>query len=293
MKNFFQTRLLYIGIALIAMGAAFIIPGYRDHTAHAMDPISIEYLTPDMLTGKSLLVEGDIIGNYGAYMEEYTTNYGVKTGNSTYYYLIDLGDYGYIGLRTQAASQFDNQSDAYYDYLMGLSATPPESIHVKGILKKQTKQEYNYMLEYLQEMGYSVRESEQYGYQYVIYPDSEVDLAILYPFGIGSVIIGIVMIAIYIILKVKEKENAKSFSYNATGVSTGEPSNPTFTPYEPSTFASTPEDPQISSNSHDDGYNDRNTGNPYSSDSTATDSDAAESDSSTSSTSKFSLKLDE
>ncbi len=209
MNKKFRNALMYICFLLLIFGIVFLSGGIGNMNRSKQTPIPLEELTPDDLS-KNIVVEGDIIYNYGAFMEEYTTNYGVKTGSSTYTYLIDLGDYGYIGVKTQnsqTSTLLEQQSDDTYAYFYEEGAGAPSPIHIKGRLRKLDDESYGFMKEALEYMGYSTREAELYGYAYYIETESYDNYAGTIKIGAIATGLGLILLIIIIISIIKSKKN--------------------------------------------------------------------------------------
>lgn len=270
MKKFFSN----LKLILIILGVIFIYMSIKDYIHKNTPPVDISTLTPATLE-KGMIVEGDISYNFGAFMEEYSTRYGVKTGSSTYTYLIPIGNAEFMGIQPHGedmTTQFDRQADATIAYMLDeTTSQQPDTIHITGQIKTLNSESLGYMQEYLGYMGYSKNEASTYSCNYYISCESYDYWWVWLLIGIGCLALGILLLLSSLSITRRQK------AVSATPQVSPNPSYSNFTPYNGTTTVS--DDLE----SKDDAYT-----------STASDASTDSQESSESkSASGFSLKLDD
>ncbi|MGN0168058.1 MAG: DUF6709 family protein [Acetatifactor sp.] len=168
-KNSFKSSLiasvilLILGIVLAALNAGnafFATTGY----------VEFESLEPDEI--KSQLVDVELVENFGCYLEEYEENTSTHYRTTTdYYYIIYTGayddletDYKFMSIKVPASfgSKMDDMADNTYN---GIQSSP---ISFSGKIQKLDDEEYEYFLEFWEEMGFSDDEIEDMTLPYYI-----------------------------------------------------------------------------------------------------------------------------
>lgn len=143
-----------IGWVFIVIGAIAMVMGLIDLSRSLKTPVDFNTLSADKIE-KGMIIEGDLHMNLGAYVENYTTTNGVKTGSSKYAYIISVGGEEtehYMGLLESSSSdreEFESQCDESYAYFNGLRESMPRTIHFKGRVVSMGKEEQEYMQEAL------------------------------------------------------------------------------------------------------------------------------------------------
>lgn len=148
----------------IVIGVILTFEGVKDTMDSKKQPVDFNTMTEKDLKN-DMIVEGDILYNYGVFEEEYRTTYGIKTGDSDYTYLIPIGEKKYMGIKNQTNDQqiaLDDQTNKTIDFLLGNSTVEPTPFHFKGRIITMSSQDKGYMRDYLLDMGYT--ESEVDGY---------------------------------------------------------------------------------------------------------------------------------
>ncbi|MBQ8983035.1 MAG: hypothetical protein IJ079_05540 [Lachnospiraceae bacterium] len=229
-KNF---TLVIISVVLIAVGFGFLTPSINEKDPLDTAPISYSQMTSSNIS-PGQRIQGDIVGNYGAYMEEFTKISGIRAGTDYQFYLIDLGNNGYIGVKVPygpLSQKFDEQSNDTYAYLSGQVLTMPAPISYNGVVQKASAFHQRYMKEYLVEMGYSDREAELYTSKYIIEQESS-SSPILKAIGPIMIFIGFAILIFFIISMIIQKKNR---------IVAGQPTEKkAYTPYNPSSYPSDP-----------------------------------------------------
>lgn len=223
---------------LLIFGAVFVYMSLGDWKRSNTTPIDLNTLTPESLE-KGLIIEGDLPCNYGAFMEEYSTNYGIKTGSSTYTYLIPIGDTQFMAIKphgSESESRFDRQADATLAYLLEETSVPPDSIHIKGQIKALDSESLGYMQDYLISMGYSRNQVSAYTCAYYINCETYDKWWLGLLIGLGCLVLGIVLLLIT--LRSRGKLKKASVSGNPDPQIAPNPSYTNFTPYNPTTTVS-------------------------------------------------------
>lgn len=264
-------------IFLFLFGAVFVYMSLGDWKRSNTTPIDLNTLTPGNLES-GLIVEGDLPCNYGAFMEEYTTNYGVKTGSSTYTYLIPIGETQFMAVTPHGdrlISSFEQQADATLAYLLNESYVQPDSIHIKGQIKALDSESLGYMQDYLVSMGYSRNEVSAYTCAYYINCESYDKWWIGFLIGLGCIVLSIGLL--FITLRSRSRQKKASVSAGPAPQMSPNPSYTNFTPYNGTT--SIPSDFETKED-------------PYTQSTPSASTDSQE-DTSDKSKSGFSLKLDE
>ena len=138
-------------VGLMATNMYHVVFGYAD----------FEKLEPDEI--KSQLVEYDIQYNYGSFMSE--SEYNKNTSRKTLkyvYYLIATGDeyvedYRFMAIKAPASykSSMDKMADNTENWITS------KAIHVTGKIQKLNDEEYGYLVDALEDIGWTKAEIEK------------------------------------------------------------------------------------------------------------------------------------
>ncbi len=157
-------RLLTTGIAFLVIGVILTVMAAGTIIDSATTPADFNNLSAqDVKAG--MIVEGDLEYNYGSYVELSTKKDNAPEKTAGYYYLIDVGDESLMGLYTPVGTlsrQLDDQSEAFWDIMKGVSEDMPETIHFKGKIKSMTDEDVDLFKDELERLGFTSEEIEQY-----------------------------------------------------------------------------------------------------------------------------------
>lgn len=177
--------ILVFGVILVWMSVSDAINASK---------IPVDYSTvKESEIKKGMIIEGELGLNYGAFEESYTTTNGVKTGRSKYTYMIPIGEKQYMGLKndfTTMQEQLENQADKTFSYLMGETTSEPETIHIKGRVKKMDSETRGFLQDYMMDMGFTETETDQYILDYYIQCENYDNWGTLLVVGIILLLIG-------------------------------------------------------------------------------------------------------
>lgn len=132
-------------VGLMATNMFYIVTGYAD----------FEQLEPEEI--KNQLVEYDMEYNFGCCIEEYEYNETTKRSTTTYlYYIIWTGDenaedFRYMTVKVPAS--YEKQMEKMAEYSYNYVASDP--ISIKGKITKLGDEEYEYFLDFFEEVGWS------------------------------------------------------------------------------------------------------------------------------------------
>ena len=204
-NNFIQSKPAKLIFILLFTGVLCIVFGIMDfidcsHGITDMDTMKSEEII------KGQFVTSDIYINLGNYAEEYTTNWGVKQGNSTQYYLVPFGDGEegmYISVATsnlELQAQFDELEEALYSSEEIEDIYALEPIAFEGKIIKIDKEIQGYLYDMLLDYGFceSEAEADEFVLPYVVrYNVSGAQPAYeLFVIGAGSLIACAVVIVV-------------------------------------------------------------------------------------------------
>lgn len=143
-----------------AKNAFYAAAGYADFTT----------LKPDEI--KNQLVDIELVENFGCYLEEYSENTSTHYKTTTdYYYIIYTGayddletDYMYMTIKVPASygSKMDTMTENTYN---GILSSP---ISFSGKIQKLDDEEYEYFVEFWEEMGFTESDIEELTLPYYI-----------------------------------------------------------------------------------------------------------------------------
>lgn len=103
-------------LALLVVGVIFTGFGITGIIDNSKPVISYETLTEDQVK-KGAVISGEIKSNLGAVAEEYSTRNGIKTGSSSYYYAILVGNKVMAFKTSSFKSRLDEQARRAVDVL--------------------------------------------------------------------------------------------------------------------------------------------------------------------------------
>ncbi len=195
MKRFIKR----LAVIAFVFGAILIWMGLQDYMDSKKTPVPYDTLTPEMIES-GMIVEGDVPYNLGIFEEMYTTNYGIKTGDSSYIYLIPVGDQ-FMGLQCgnkETIAELDQQTEDTVKMFEG-TLSRPSSIHFKGKTSKMDSEDLSYAKQALQQAGLTDSEIDDVicpMYITIVYLDGGLQMA-----GIGAVCILISLLLFGVQLK--------------------------------------------------------------------------------------------
>ena len=178
--------------------------------------VKFETLLPDEING-DLIVEASINANFGAYMEEYSTNTKTNVTRTTdIYYVIwtgddDSEDYKYMGIKVPASygGQMDRMAEATYNYEMS------DTIHFTGAVNKMSSEEYQYFREYFQESDWTDEEIDEYTLPYYISVGALTGGAATSAYVIFGIGIALIVFGVIILLYALSGGDVKAFQKEA------------------------------------------------------------------------------
>ena len=157
-------RLLTTGIAFLVIGIVLTVMTVGDIIDNAKPPANYNALEMNDFH-EGMIVEGDLTDNYGWY-ETITRekDNGTKT-TVGYYYLIDAGAEGMMGLYTpmkDLISELNEQEEEGNNYFNGYSDEKPRTIHFKGKVCKMDAEDIKLYREYLTDIGLDSSAIDEY-----------------------------------------------------------------------------------------------------------------------------------
>lgn len=157
-------RLLTTGITFLVLGIVLTVMTAGDLIDNTKTPKNYADLQKeDYKVG--MMVEGDLLDNYGWY-ENITRESDSGTKKVVgYYYLIDAGDEGLMGLYTpidDLIKELDKQEEEGSDYWNGYTDKEPRTVHFKGKVCKMDSEDVKIYREYLSDMGMTSSDIDEY-----------------------------------------------------------------------------------------------------------------------------------
>lgn len=218
-------------IVFLGIGGFFLVTGFTELMDSKKIPVDFNTLSANELE-VGMVIEGDLEFNMGKFMESYTTKYGVKTGSSTYYYVIPAGGESSVFMgpfmslkgNTRINSQLDSQAKSVYSYLQGYGDSDFDTVHIKGKLKKMSNEDKGYLKSALAQMGYEGAQNmiSPYTFQYSNFDTYGIFFiagGIFFLIGFLYAIPGIVRLK-------KQKSIALGEGYTSYGAESVNPQNP-------------------------------------------------------------------
>lgn len=198
MRNSF--RLLSTGLVLVILGViltVFVSGDMIDNAKKAVDHSTLQM--EDFKEG--MMVEGDLMWNYGSYE---TLTKEKDNGSSSivgYYYLIDAGEEGIMGLYTpkkDLIKQLDAQYKAWQYAETQADLDAIDTVHFKGKVEKMDSEDKKIFRQYLKKTyGFTDEEVDNYGVELVIKVKDGMPVFLL-PIGIVVVIVGLLLMFMFI-----------------------------------------------------------------------------------------------
>lgn len=229
------------GLALAIMGIVMLFQASEKKTAmDEAEAFDINAVLIEDIT-ENVVLEGDLQVNFGSFVEEYTTKNGARYSDSRYTYLILVGESEFIGVQIEGDDLYgtmEQQTNESYSYLYGETFTEPQTVHIRGPVRKMDSQSYQYMKEFMISMGFSEDEVNTYAYPYYIDTCYYKNWQFLFWGGIISIVIGVGTIIIKLLIeniKIKNRRKEREQEFTAPPVAPAS----TFTPYQPSTLKGT------------------------------------------------------
>lgn len=225
------------GLALAIFGIVLLFrASEKEKAIDGMEAFDINTVLIEDIS-ENIVVEGDLQVNFGFFVEEYTTKNGARYSDSKYTYLIIVGEEGFIGVQVEGDNfyeKMESQTDETIAYLNGETSVMPQTIYIRGPVKRMDSESYQYMKEYLISMGYSEDEVNTYAYQYYIDTCYYTDWQAMFWGGILMIVVGAGTIMIKFLIEcIKMKRRIVKREQELV---TPPPVQATaFTPYQPST----------------------------------------------------------
>lgn len=190
---------------LAALGIVFTVMSAGDLIDSCKTPLNYNLMSvSDIKDGA--IVEGNLFANLGSYEEYYTTGrFGGKTGSSSYWYLIPVGEEEFMGFYTgnqDLISALDRQANETWASLDD-DTVQPTPIHFKGKIVKMDAEDENYFRNGMLDCGFTLEEVQGYGiksYIKVVFYDN-----LWIPLTIGSLTL-LIGASILIIMFIRKRQ---------------------------------------------------------------------------------------
>ena len=163
-------RLLTTGLGFLIIGIVLTVMTLGDIIDNAKTPADYNQLQMEDFK-EGMMVEGDLLDNYGWYENVTRENDSGAKNVVGYYYLIDAGDEGLMGLYTpmkDLIKELDKQEEEGNDYYYGYSATKPRTVHFKGKVCKMDSEDVKFFREYLSDQGLTSADIDEMGVELYI-----------------------------------------------------------------------------------------------------------------------------
>lgn len=186
-------RLLTTGILFLVVGIVLTVMTAGDLIDNAKTPKDYANLQMEDFK-EGMMVEGDLLDNYGWY-ENITRE--SDSGSSKvvgYYYLIDAGDEGLMGLYTpidELIKELDKQEEEGNDYWNGYTDEEPRKVHFKGKVCKMDSEDIKIYREYLSDMGMTSADIDEYCLELYIKVTDTSSHPVLLIVGIVVIVLGL------------------------------------------------------------------------------------------------------
>mgnify|MGYP006972484343 CR=1 FL=1 len=198
-------RLLTSGLSFLILGIVFIVmigTEMMDYSKKGEDYITLT--SADFREG--MMVEGNLPYNYGSYESIYDEDDKKSVG---YFYLIDAGDDGFMGLytpRKNLITLLDAQADSLEAALQNAEGTyeMPDirPVYFKGKVTKMDSEDEKFFRQYLGSYGYTDEFIDEYcPLMYIKCVDTK-SHPILLVAGIVATVVGIVFILLFVRRKI-------------------------------------------------------------------------------------------
>lgn len=193
-------RLLTTGIAFLVIGIVLTVMTAGDIIDNAKTPV--DYNTFQMEDFKAgMMVEGDLLDNYGWYETVTLENDNGTTTTVGYYYLIDAGEEGLMGLytpRKDLIGELNAQEEEGNDYYNGYSDIKPRTVHFKGKVCKMDSEDTRLYRQYLTECGLTSEQMDESCIElYIKVTDTSNNTLVLF-IGIGIIVLGLVFSFLFV-----------------------------------------------------------------------------------------------
>ena len=171
-------RLLTTGLGFLIIGIVLTVMTLGDIIDNAKTPADYNQLQMEDFK-EGMMVEGDLLDNYGWYENVTRENDSGAKNVVGYYYLIDAGDEGLMGLYTPMKDlikakiraeikELDKQEEEGNDYYYGYSDTKPRTVHFKGKVCKMDSEDVKFFREYLSDQGLTSADIDEMGVELYI-----------------------------------------------------------------------------------------------------------------------------
>lgn len=165
-----MSRIDSIKYALIILGVALLFSGLNMLKDSKTTPVDYSSLKESDMK-KGLIIEGDLVYNFGAFEENYDEKYGQRVGGSTNYkYAIPIEE-KFMGFEVRegaVSNVLDNQAENTFKYMIDERAIAPAKHHFLGKVYKLSSQSTGFFKEFLISAGFSASEADEAIVQYYI-----------------------------------------------------------------------------------------------------------------------------
>lgn len=193
-------RLLTSGLGMLIIGILLIVIMGGSLIDNAKTPANYSTLKMSDIK-EGMMIEGDLECNYGSYVEmSREKDNGSKT-TIGYYYLIDAGEDGYMGLYTNISdliTKLDTQADATWSYLSYETDTLPSTVHFKGKVKKMDSEDIGFMKDQMESLGYEGSEIDDMSLYLYINVTDTTGHPVFFAAGIVLALLGLFFIFLFI-----------------------------------------------------------------------------------------------
>lgn len=151
---------------LLAVGIFMGVLSGRDVIDSFKTPLNYNLMdASDVKDGA--VVEGNLFVNYGSYEEQYTTGrFGNRTGGSSYWYMIPVGEEEFMGIFTgnkELIATLNRQADETWASINEETDAQPTVVHFKGKVVKMDSEDEAYFRNFMEEIGFTSEEIRAYG----------------------------------------------------------------------------------------------------------------------------------
>lgn len=151
--------LLVLGIVMGVLSGGDVIDSFKT-------PLNYNLMDASEVKDGAV-VEGNLFANYGSYEEQYMTGrFGNRTGSTSYWYLIPIGEEEYMGFYTgnkELIATLDRQADETWAAWNEETDAQPTVVHFKGKIVKMDNEDETYFRNVMLELGFTLEEIQAYG----------------------------------------------------------------------------------------------------------------------------------
>lgn len=206
-KKVFWISLLMVlgGVLIMAIMLPSILMVLKEHK-------QFESLSPEEIT-TNVIVDVELDTNLGCFMEEISENTTTHEQRTiALYYVIWTGDeaatdFRYMAIRVPAGDEDAMEAIAEATYLL----EEIEPVRYSGKIAKMSDEEYQYLIDYLTDMGFTEEEIEEYTIPYYINVGAFVGEAAVHIIAVFLVGIALIIVAIIIYILALKGSGLKEF----------------------------------------------------------------------------------